>query len=396
MSKLLFHSNAPWAPTGYGNQTRLFAPHLAKHYDLAISAFYGLEGARLNWEGIQVFPGLGGEFGNDYLIEHAKHWFGGDYRDGIVLTLMDVWVLNPQVARQVNMACWVPVDHEPTPPAVMRFFAESGAVPIAMSEFGRDLLQDFDPLYVPHAADFDVYQPQDRKQSREAAGVNQDAFLVGMVAANKGRSPSRKGFQQALEAFRIFRQSHENAQLYLHTTVNPAWAQGEDLIGLLASLQIPEEALLIADQYRACFNPMSAATMAQVYSTMDVLLNPAMGEGFGIPILEAQSCGIPAIVTNFSAMKEVCGAGWKVGCAPYWSGQKSWQAIADVGEIVGALEECYDLSNAKRDSLKKQARQHARKYAVPKVTEKYLLPALATVEERFQEQAPVALEAVGG
>ena len=38
MTKLLWHSNAPWSPTGYGQQTSLFAPLLAEKYDLAISS----------------------------------------------------------------------------------------------------------------------------------------------------------------------------------------------------------------------------------------------------------------------------------------------------------------------------------------------------------------------
>lgn len=381
MSKLLWHSNSPWSPTGYGQQTRLMAPRLAEHYDLAISAFYGLEGARLNWEGVQVLPGLGGEYGNEYLVEHARHFFG-EQRAGLVLTLMDVWVLNPEMARQLNMACWVPVDHDPTPPMVMRFFAESGAIPIAMSRFGQEQLADFDPLYVPHGVDLDEYKPQPRKEAREACGVDPDSFLIGMVAANKGR-PSRKGFQQAFEAFREFRRRHENAVLYLHTTVNPNWSQGEDIVALLASLEIPEDAILIADQYRSALNPLPASLMARVYSTMDVLLNPAMGEGFGIPVLEAQACGVPAIVTDFSAMKEVCGAGWKVGAHPNWTGQKSWQATADVADIIGALEECYSLTGPKRHAISKKAREHAKGYAVPKVVAEHFLPALEEVAARI-------------
>lgn len=38
--KLLWHSNAPWSPTGYGQQTGLFLPLLQEHYDLAVSSFY--------------------------------------------------------------------------------------------------------------------------------------------------------------------------------------------------------------------------------------------------------------------------------------------------------------------------------------------------------------------
>jgi glycosyltransferase involved in cell wall biosynthesis len=375
------------APTGYGNQVKLFAPRLARVHDIAVSSFYGLEGSRLAWEGIQVFPGLGGEFGNAYLIDHAKRWFEGEPRDGLVLTLLDVWVLHTQIAAQLDMACWVPVDHDPAPPAVERFFRESGAIPIAMSRFGERLLEEFDPLYVPHGVDFETFRPHDRAAAREATGVDPDAFLIGVVAANKG-APSRKCFQEILQAFALFRERHEDAFLYLHTIIDPNHAQGEDIGSLMLSLGLPENSVLIADQYRMAFNPHPAETMARIYSTFDVLLNPAAGEGFGIPVLEAQSVGVPAIVTDFSAMKEVCGAGWKVAYRSQWTGQRSWQARPDVPDIVHALDECYGLSKAKRETLSKRAREHARQYAADRVMERHMLPALEEIEKRLAARKP--------
>jgi len=48
-TKILWHSVAPWAPTGYGQQTALFAPRIAslENVDLAISSGFGLEGYHL-------------------------------------------------------------------------------------------------------------------------------------------------------------------------------------------------------------------------------------------------------------------------------------------------------------------------------------------------------------
>jgi glycosyltransferase involved in cell wall biosynthesis len=290
MTKLLWHSNAPWSPTGYGQQTALMATGLDKHYDLAISSFYGLEGSPIRWEGIPVLPGIGGQFGDQQLVEHARRFFGGDPRGGLVVTLMDVWVLDAQCMGQMNTAAWVPVDHEPAPPSVIRYFLESGSVPIAMSKFGQQMLGRLDPLYVPHAVDTTVYNPRDRKQVREETGVPQDAFLVGMVAANKGR-PSRKGFAQAFQAFKQLSDKHDNAYLYLHTMTSPGLAGGEDIPAMLNAIGIPTNRVLAADQYRMSFEPYSHDTMAMIYSTMDVLLNPAIGEGFGVPVLEAQACG---------------------------------------------------------------------------------------------------------
>src|SRR5262245_23708124 len=96
--KILWHSNSPMVPPGYGHQTALFAPSL-RHArpEVALCAFYGLEGAPIMWENIPVFPSLGGEFGNQYIAAHASAFFGGDQRDGIVFTLMDVLALAPTV-----------------------------------------------------------------------------------------------------------------------------------------------------------------------------------------------------------------------------------------------------------------------------------------------------------
>jgi glycosyltransferase involved in cell wall biosynthesis len=384
MTKLLWHSNSPLAPTGYGSQTALFAPLLGESYDLAVSAFYGLEGSRIRWNGIPIYPGLGGEFGSPYLADHAK-------RGGLVFTLLDVWVLNPNDMARMDVACWTPVDHDPVPPAVVRFFQQSGSVPVAMSKFGEGQLEaaGLEPLYVPHGVDVDAYRPYDKRESRKLAGVPQDAFLVGMVAANKGR-PSRKGFQQAFEAFRLLSERHDDAYLYLHTTANPNLVpDGEDIPGLLDSLQIRPDRVLLADQYRMLFDPFSPQAMARIYSTFDVLLNASMGEGFGIPILEAQACGVPVVVTDFSAMSELCGAGWMVKGRPWWTAQKSWQAVPDVGEIAQALNDCRGLAKSHRKALSDKARRFALQYAAPKVLADHMLPALEKAQERFGERKPL-------
>ena len=55
--KLLLHTNAPWSPSGYGQQVALFAPRLAEHTDVAISAFHGLANAPLDFGRPDDLPG---------------------------------------------------------------------------------------------------------------------------------------------------------------------------------------------------------------------------------------------------------------------------------------------------------------------------------------------------
>lgn len=387
MTNLLWHSNAPWSTTGYGAQTALFTPLLAKHFDLGISAFYGLEGNQLQFnEDVKVYPGQGISYGNETIQGHALAHFGGELRDGIVLSLMDVWVLDPGIWRTMNVAAWCPVDHDPLPPLVRRFFAETQAVPIAMSEWGQERLAEFDPLYVPHGVDTSIYKPYDHAESREATGLPEDAFVVGMVAANKGQ-PARKAFPEALQAFAEFRKRHDDAVLYLHTEMLGK-SEGVALNVLVESLQLPEGSVLFADQYRVQFEPFAPSLMAKVYSGLDVLLNPARGEGFGLTVLEAQACGTPAIVTDFSAMSEVCGAGWKVEWDREWSGQLSWQARPKVPDILESLEHAYRMPDGTREALSAQAVEHAAKYDADLVMDEHFLPALEAVQERFAAREP--------
>lgn len=384
--KILWHSNAPFAPTGYGQQTALFAPLLAEDFDVALSSFYGLSGAPLGYEGIKVYPGLDGQFGNETIPWHAKHFFG-DLRDGLVFTLMDVWVLNPAVMTQVNMASWVPVDHDPVPVPVDNFFRHSGAVPVAMSRFGAERLAGHRPFYVPHGVDTDKYRPRGVQESRRALGLPEDAFIVGMVAANKG-NPSRKCFVEAFQAFRRLLNDHPEAFLYLHTECTGRF-DGVNLIRLLEAVGIPESNYAFTDQYSILCNPPGQQVMSTVFSTFDVLLNAAAGEGFGITPLEAQACGVPCVVTDFTAMPEVTGAGWHVPFERVYTNLGSWQAKPDVAAIHAALEECFVMPEKQREALSIKARKHAETYEVARVYREFMKPAVDGVLERLQQREPV-------
>jgi glycosyltransferase involved in cell wall biosynthesis len=385
--RLLWHSNAPWTGTGYGQQTAVFAQRLKDHYNLTISAFYGLEGCVIPWNGIPVLPGIGQTYGNETIEEHARTILGDDLRSGLVFSLMDVWVLDPLVWRNLDVASWVPVDHVPVPGPVRRFFENSGAVPIAMSKFGQEQLADLDPLYVPHGIETDVYKPIPQAEAREATGMDPDAYFVGMVAANKG-NPSRKCFTEAFLAFKQFHKKHPEAKLYLHTEVTGRF-QGVPLLPLLDSIGIPQDATVFADQYRACHFPFPGETMAQVFSSLDVLLAPSAGEGFGIPVVEAQACGVPVIVSDFSAQPELVGAGWCVEGTKKWTPIGAWQFQPDVGDIAHALDCAY--SEKGNPLIAKKARAKAEEYDADRVLTEHMLPALEQARERLDERKPQKL-----
>lgn len=160
--KILWHSNAPWTPSGYGNQTALTLPRLRDlGHDVAASCFFGLEGGMIQWNDITCFPTDVTRFGNLMLGEYAEQCGAGNRSDVLVMTLMDVWVMNQGLVNMqgLKFACWTPVDHDPAPPGVMTFLRESQARVIAMSRFGERQLEEFNPFYVPHMVPTDIFAP---------------------------------------------------------------------------------------------------------------------------------------------------------------------------------------------------------------------------------------------
>ncbi|MGC9219544.1 MAG: glycosyltransferase family 4 protein [Athalassotoga sp.] len=49
--------------------------------------------------------------------------------------------------------------------------------------------------------------------------------------------------------------------------------------------------------------------LVEMYRTYDLFLFPSYEEGFGIPIIEAQACGLPVVASNVSCIPEVAGKG---------------------------------------------------------------------------------------
>jgi glycosyltransferase involved in cell wall biosynthesis len=384
---ILWHSNAPWAATGYGTQTGLFGPRVVDlGYRLAFSAFYGLKGSRIGWQdpkgkGFVVYPGGRNNYGNDVIGSHYTHW--ANSQKGLVVTLTDPWVLTAGIMAQLPVLAWTPVDHEPLMPRTHEWFAASGAIPLAMSHFGKAMLErnGFDPLYCPHAYDPTIFRPLDRKLCRESLGIPEDAFLVGMVAANKG-VPSRKCFAEAFAGFaEAKKKCGRQMYLYLHTQLEEP--EGENLPALLESLGITP---LLSDQYAQSLGT-PAASVAVLYNAFDVLLNPSQGEGFGVPLAESQACGTPCIVADFSASREVApveAGNWCLDGAPIWTPFNAWQMKPHIEGVTDALIEAFE--EPEEDRLARRESVHAwasQEYEIEHVMETYMKPALEDALHRI-------------
>ncbi len=378
MAKIMFHSTAPWACSGYGTQTAIWTQELQRlGHEVVISTYWGIQGGATQWNGMTILPGFGGNYCSASLHQHAKA-----YNPDLVITLGDVWVMNADLLRELPVAHWLPGDCRPMSLADRNVIEASGAQLIAMSEFGRDrfIRAGFNPVYVPHSVDPDVFKPlPNREELRKAAGLSEDQFVIGINQANN--DAIRKALPEQMLAFAKFAETHPGAMLTLHTGVHQEG--GQDLEAVAENLGIID-LVRVVDQYRYTAGMISASDLNEWYNVIDVLSATTYAEGFGLPIMEAQAAGTPVITTDASSMAELNPYGVKVGGQPFWNGvHKGWWVNPGISQIVDAYEQAYE----ERKSVdSKRLRRFAQGYSTAKVSKKYMQPAVETLIERVKDK----------
>ena len=345
-------SNSPVAPTGYGQQTKqLVRRMLADGYPAAVAANYGAP-TNMEIEGIQVLAEGLIKYANDSGPENIAM---ATSMGGFGITLMDVWVCMNDAYHTLPIVAWVPIDHDPVPPRVAEWCIKGGnKMIVAMSKHGEQaLLKAGVPRerlrYIPHAIDTKVWSA-DGPTCRDVLRVPEDAHLTVITAMNKGK---RKSFPEMLKAWSLFAASYKDAYLYLHTD-RFGHLDGINLIPVLKAVGAPEDRIrwVNSSQMRA---GIAAETLASIMRSADVLLLASRGEGFGLPVAEAQMVGCPVVVTAHTAQPElVRDHGHIVEGQLEWDEmQESWWKIPNVEEIVRALDSNY--SDTKSGRVDRQA-----------------------------------------
>ena len=365
LARVFWYSNHPDMPTGYGTQSRQVLRRLKRRgHDLAIHANYGGPAGMSKWHGVPVFPAGFDGYSMDVIWGHWLQWADPET---ILATLFDVWVLrNPQLEQVERIVSWVPVDHAGLPADVHSWVARPNVTPVAMSKHGQRAMADRDveSVYIPHALE------KHWKPSVFAEDPWPGRFVVTIPNANKGVLPSRKAWGENLLAFAVFAKRHPDVLLYLHTEVRSK--AGIDLVALIDAAGVSRDQVTLVDQYDHRIG-VPDELMAKLYSRSDVLLSATAGEGFGLPVLEAQACGTRVVVSNFSAQPELVGDGWIAEVQPQWNPtQGQWFATPLVHSIVDGLEAAYEAGGGHSE----EAVQFAQDYSADRVFQHGWVPLL--------------------
>jgi hypothetical protein len=390
-----WYSNSPHIPSGYGQQSAQVVRRLKRDgHEVAVMSNYGAA-VQMEWHGIPVFPDGLKQYSVDLFPQTLKMW------GGISIGLFDAWPMVgvSDALKQLNLAWWVPVDHDPVPPGVIEFFSKTGAHAIAMTKFGKtQLLKAGMPeamvTYVPHAIDTKLFDDQG-KASRAAMQVPEHAHLIGIFAANRGRLPVRKAFGPNLDALVQHLKKHEDAYAYLHTEPL-GLSDGMNLVRYLQLLDAPMDRFRWPDAL-AFRNGIPNEALPHLYSACDVVLATSMGEGFGVPTVEAQSCGTPVVISRFAGSEELAGhQSHLIGGQREWDEfQGSWWTIPAIAEILVALDDNYRAT--KQGTIDRAAvREWALQYDADTVYAEHWKPLIEVLAQRGQPVKPNRAERRAG
>lgn len=317
--RILLSSNAPWVPSGYGQQAKFLVNSFREHgHEVIFATNFGLQGGAIEADGVLYLP-----TDNTRNNETIK-MYSEIYKPDLVLSLADWYVLRQNVWGNLAMPwfSWTPLDlnltHDETflYNKIFKELLENCNV-ITMSEFGTKEVNKFG--YQPraqiyHAIDHNIFKIMDKEECRKQFIPNYKEYdlILGMLAANYDSSSDRKAFRIQFEALKIFAQNNPKIKtlLYLHTDPTPRLG-GLNLIQLINDLNLLSFIdIVTSSPIKISHVPFTQQELCALYNSFDIFLNASVAEGFGVPIVEAQACGVPVITHNFSSMPELTHYGY--------------------------------------------------------------------------------------
>ena len=310
--KILWVSDSPTLPTGYGNITRNVCAGLADRGHLVSILGRGHQQGPIPWQNCVLYPG---DYNTnaDELLDYLR-----PLQPDVLITLGDVcrWSqylidsspVNFMQSAGIPWVLYSPIDADMgkngLPPSWVRIL-KSVDLPVAMSRYGRDVIQanGVIPAYIPFGVDTKVFQPPDDKELAKHVLGYEGNFVV----LSDTRNTVCKMVPRILEIFRRFAADKDDVILHLHCNPDdPATRSPEynyNLRSDIAFLNLTDKVSLTKDLSGSTELPI--AQIVQMYQSADVHLLASSGETRGLSTLQATATGVVPLAAGYSANREL-------------------------------------------------------------------------------------------
>jgi len=195
---------------------------------------------------------------------------------------------------------------------------------------------------IPHGVDLSIFKPRNVSQSalrREwAEKLRFPLFEDSLIVLNVDRNVWHKRWDATFDFIRRLQETESRTvQLIAHTRIHEKGEHGHP-----KGYNLPKLEALYGLTGKVCYTHFEWATgldrqtLAKLYRVADLRISTSMGEGFGVPTIEAMGIGLPQIVNKQTTMPDILGEDCPYMVEPAFTQEQSghlWQ-VPDVMAMV--------------------------------------------------------------
>jgi glycosyltransferase involved in cell wall biosynthesis len=222
---------------------------------------------------------------------------------------MSTYLAESKSRDNYHLALYYPIDGAPIPIDWIVNLKRADSI-ICMSKYGTHISRQQlgrAPLYIPHGVNYKEwskpYTLEEKQELKKKYFGDPDVFVFGMGARNQ----ARKNIPAFYEAFayhckgdpKMGIKPHPNSRMLMHSA---AVDKGWHLQALAAEFGI-EDKVFLTNVNQA--NPISTDELRDFCRAMDVHVNTAWGEGWGLFTSDTLAMGIPNIMTAYTTAMEL-------------------------------------------------------------------------------------------
>lgn len=304
-------SDSPTIPTGYRNQSTMLARHLQKagwEVHFLANGYMGSDIDYLKLAGGEEFTYkiYGHGHNNPYFANTMSQVIKKVNADRFLI-LLDTFMLYPWFINldlsPAKTFFYFPSDGGGGLPKGCEAILKKIDQPVSMARFGQKQVKDYhdlDVAHIPHGVDSKAFYPlesNERIELRKKFGLS-DKFVIGVVARNQ----PRKNLDRTIKSMRLLADKVPSAVLFLHLDPNDPAQPMFKIHDLVVKYNLENRVIYSGMN---SFNGFPQSEMNNVYNVMDCFFLSTSGEGFGVPIIEAMSCQIPVVCTDYTTTQEL-------------------------------------------------------------------------------------------
>jgi len=323
-----------------------------------------------------------------------------DFQPDIVFDARDPWmvehILKSQFRANFKTVITPTVDSAPQRKEWIEDTFKKSDIVTTYSRFGKRILEgqgvNVTSVTSP-GVDLDVFSPKDKFEVRSEWGLQKGLKIIGTVMRNQ----KRKCFPELFQAYAKLRKDYghikeiKKSVLLCHTSWPDVGWNIPELIqrnGLnrhviftyrcdacsrnFFSWFIPSEGksgngkCVFCGEIKAhmpnTHSGVSTEELSEIFNMMDIYVQPAICEGWALPIVEAKACGVPGLYSNYSAMEDHVenGGGIAIDIGTFYTEAETMavRSLPDVDSMVAGFKDL--LTNSKkRKKMGKRARECA-------------------------------------